>query len=309
MSGDSGELLYDTSQFSVSQSLALLFTWFSSFPGISKTSFDRLLYLLNTYLLPAGNKLPNSYNKARDTIKHLLVPVENFDCCENDCIIYRNSCKGDLKDLVACPECNTPRYYPNTSNAKKTFKYIPLAPRLNRMFANERISKLLQDHSKKSPSLEEMSLVDDLHRSTAWKELYDINGPFEGDPRGISFSLCTDGTNPFSKERVRYSMWPIMLNLLNLPQHLRNVRESILLTGIIPGKSEPQNLDPYVEVLVDEIMKLDNSVCFDAYRHENFKIKITLLMHILDYPGQNKLFHCAGKFITVNFSNTDTLGL
>lgn len=48
-------------------------------------------------------------------------------------------------------------------------------------------------------------------------------------------------------------MWPIMLSLLNLPAHLRNIRGSILLAGIIPGKDEPKNLDPYIEILVDEI--------------------------------------------------------
>lgn len=125
--------------------------------------------------------------------------------------------------------------------------------------------------------------------------MYDATGPFKGDPRGISFGFCTDGTNPYSKEKISYSMWPIMLSLLNLPLHLRNVRGSILLAGIIPGKDEPQNLDPYIKLLVDEITTLNGSRCFDAYRNEEFDMQVDILMHILDYPGQNKLFHCAGE--------------
>ena len=79
----SSELLFETSTLSVSQSLALLFKWFCSYPGISKECFSRLLYLLHTFFLPTGNKLPKSYIKARALIKDVLVPVQSYDCCVN----------------------------------------------------------------------------------------------------------------------------------------------------------------------------------------------------------------------------------
>ena len=84
-----------------------------------------------------------------------------------------------------------------------------------------------------------------------------------------------------------------MLSLLNLPPHLRNIRGSILLTGIIPGKDEPQNLDPYMDIIVKEIKNLNGLRCFDAFQNEEFDLQVNIVMHILDYPGQNKLFHCA----------------
>lgn len=290
------EQLYDTSEISVSQSLAILFNWYCSFPGISKEAFSRLLYLLNSFLLPNGNKLPNSYARAKSLIKDLLVPVQNYDCCSNDCIVFRNSAKGDFKDLDVCPKCGTTRYQPCTTVAKKQFKYIPLAPRLKRMYADKRISEILQNHLKEDvrPKVKQ-SMVLDLHQSFAWKSRYAVNGPFQGDPRGVSLSLCTDGTNPFSKEKVSYSMWPIMLTVLNLPRHTRNLHESIILAGIIPGKLEPQNLDPYMEILADEITSINGSLYFDAYQGEHFKMQLDIMMHVLDYPGQNKLFHCGGK--------------
>ena len=52
-------------------------------------------------------------------------------------------------------------------------------------------------------------------------------------------------------------MWPIMLSILNLPFPCRVQPGSILLAGIIPGKSEPKNLDPYIGILVDEINALN----------------------------------------------------
>ena len=45
----------------------------------------------------------------------------------------------------------------------------------------------------------------------------------------------------------------------------------MVLAGIIPGKSEPQHLDPYIEILVDEILSLSGKKCYDAYRDEYFE--------------------------------------
>lgn len=284
MSNDNSDLLHESSELSVCQTLAMLFNWFCSYPSISKECFDRLLYLLH----------PMSYAKAKVIIKDMLVPIQSYDCCINDCITYRNCAKGDFAELTHCPSCSAPRYKPNTSSAQKLFKYIPLGPRLKRMFANKKISEILQNHLNDTMS-QPPEIVSDLHQSKAWKSMYAVDGPFKGDTRGISFSLCADGTNPFSKEKIAYSMWPIMISLLNLPPHLRNIRGSILLAGIIPGKNEPQNLDPYIDILVEEIKHLNGLRCFDAFRNEEFDLQVDIFMHILDYPGQNKFFHCAGE--------------
>ena len=53
-------------------------------------------------------------------------------------------------------------------------------------------------------------------------------------------------------------MCPMLLVPLNLPQNLRTSAMSIMLAGIIPGPSEVKNTDPYVDVLVDEILELQN---------------------------------------------------
>ena len=81
-----------------------------------------------------------------------------------------------------------------------------------------------------------------------------------------------------------------MITILNLPSNVRTLHGSILLCGIIPGKSEPKSLDAYIAVLVDEIVGLNNRDFFDAYQNEKFKLKIDILLHILDYHGQSKLF-------------------
>lgn len=268
-------------------------------------------------MLPANNKLPNSYPQARKAIKSLLVPVKEYDCCPNDCIIFRNCSEGSFESLIDCPKCGSERFHPHTRVARKKFKYLPLAPRIKRMFANKNVSELLQahegehtnsttiaheeEHTVSSTIAHEeehtnSTTIADLHQTDTWKSIYSLTGHFKGDPRGICLSFCTDGTNPYSKEKISYSMWPITLTILNLPFRIRNLPKSILLAGIVPGKSEPKNIDPYIEILVDEIRSFNDVQCYDAYLEEHFDMKIDILFHILDYPGHNKLFHCVGKY-------------
>ena len=166
------------------------------------------------------------------------------------------------------------------------------------MFQNQIMSKQIQSHLMCASSTS--SVVSDLHQSSTWKSRYQPNGLFQGDTRGISLSFCTDGMNPFSKEKVVYSMWPIVMTILNLPRNIRNLPGSMCLVGIIPGKAEPRNMDPYLDIIVDEIIALNGSQLYDNYRKEFFKLKIDIMLHVLDYPGQAKVFHCQGTVIATN---------
>lgn len=141
-------------------------------------------------------------------------------------------------------------------------------------------------------------MIYDIHQSQAWEAAYNCTGIFGGDPRGISLALCADGVNPFAHNKVSYSMWPIMLTLLNLPRKIRNRFSSILLVGIIPanGTKEPHNLNPYIDIiLVDELLELCSSTLFDAYQNAPFKAKAAILLHVLDYPGMGKMMSVVGS--------------
>jgi hypothetical protein len=121
--------LHLSSDLTVCKTLGILFTWFCSSSGTSKEAFSRLLYILHNFLLPHGNKLPDSYAKALSKVKHLLIPVQKYDCCVNDCLVFRESTDGDFNDLEQCPECEEGRYLPGSKTARKVFKYLPIGPR------------------------------------------------------------------------------------------------------------------------------------------------------------------------------------
>lgn len=98
--------------------------------------------------------------------------------------------------------------------------------------------------------------------------------------------LSTDGVNPFSCNKVAYSMWPIMLSILNLPRNVRSLFGNIMLAGIVPAQAdghEPKNIDPYLEVVVDEILDLSGVTFFDAFKGAPFTFKVSLLNYVLDY--------------------------
>jgi len=287
-------LLFVNSTLTVLQALAHIFHWFTAHPATSKEAVSEMLSMQYNFLLPSGNLLPKSYYEAHHIIEPFLIKPEIFDACVNDCILYR---KG-YKDANFCPHCKCPRYKHGKVAARK-FLYLPLRPRLVRMFNNKGFSEVLQSHPgasfvNASSSSESMY---DIHDSPAWKQAYSETGMFKGDKRGISLALCTDGVNPFSHSRVKYSMWPIMMTILNLPRHLRSLFGSILLLGIIPGngKQEPKNLDPYLEVVADELQELNMLNIYDAFQNTIFNLKIEILLYVMDYPGIGKVFKVSGS--------------
>ena len=104
-----------------------------------------------------------------------------------------------------------------------------------------------------------------------------------------------DGLNPFAIEKNSYSMWPMFLIPLNLSHHIQMTSTSMMLMGLSPGPTEPKNTDPYVDVLVDDILDVNKLTMYDAYKDEMFRLKTNVVLHIFDYPGQNKILNCQGR--------------
>lgn len=92
-------------------------------------------------------------------------------------------------------------------------------------------------------------------------------------------------------------MTPMMLTLLNLPRQVRNAFGNIMLVGIIPGhgNSEASKLDPYIEIMVDELLHLTTCKIVDAYLNAPVDLKIKVLNYVMDYPGLSKVFNQQGS--------------
>ena len=285
-SGIAVQSLFEGSHTSVLQALVKYFSWFCEHPGISKEALSSLLSMQHS-MLPPGNSLPNSYESALSAIEPYLVQSVVYDVCRNDCVVF----KGSSATLSKCPKCNSDRYVSERSHIPtRTFTYLPLKPRLLRMFGTSNMAQVLQTHAV----VQDDDCIYDIQQSPAWKTTYST--VFK-DSRGISLALCTDGVNPFAHNKVSYSMWPIMLTLLNLPRNLRNRFSSILLVGIVPsnGGQEPRDLNPFLELLVEELLQISSTKMYDAYQGAPFECKVAVLLHILDYPGIGKVMSVVGS--------------
>lgn len=293
-----------STDLTVLQWLFMNFHYFSAHPSISKSAFSDNLQL-QARVHKTVCSLPASYHEAKKLIKPYLVEKVVFDVCINDCVVYRNSPKYRYARLDQCPVCNENRYVQRQSAgvnkrqvSRRTFNYIPLGPRLARVYGDENLSKLVFSHpGSKNELLSKNNYMEDIHDSPIWKDLYSDSGLFKGDKKGISFALELDGVNPFHNIGVIYSMVPMMMTILNLPRNVRNVFGNILLVGIIKGKKTKgeSSIDPYVEVLVDELMFLTSCQTYSAYDQAPVDIKLKLLLYVLDYTGLSKLFHQQGS--------------
>ena len=286
-------LLHSSLTSTLFETLVHLFDWFASHPSLSKEAFSKNLKMWHS-ILPEGNLLPTSYQEAYKIIKPYLDPEVIFDVCQNDCILFR----GEYKDSVSCPKCKESRFKAGKI-PKRTFHYLPLGPRLVRNYGAKDISYLLQSHGGENLALQNSGphSMSDIHDSPTWKEAFSANGAFKGDPRGVGLSLCLDGLNPWSKNKASYSMWPIVLGQLNLPRRIRFHFSNLILVGIIPSQvqgKEPNQLDPFLEVLLDEIFFLCNSKIYDAYQEAPFYVKVDIMIYILDYQGLGKVFSLTG---------------
>ncbi|XP_026439258.1 uncharacterized protein LOC113337940 [Papaver somniferum] len=215
---------------------------------------------------------------------------EKIHACPNDFLLFRK----DYKDDNTCRTCGASRWKkaPSCTSKgvpEKVMWYFSPIPIFQRMFRSPKTSKHLIYHSL--PRVEDGKLRHPVN-SPAWK-LVDNKWPeFAKEPRNLRLALSTDGFNPNSSVGGNYSCWPVMLAIYNFPLKLCKF---IMLTMLISGPKQPGNdIDVYLAPLIEDLQKLwDEGVeVFDAYKEENFNLKVVLLWTISDFPAYANLSGC-----------------
>src|SRR6266511_1029648 len=122
----------------------------------SNKSFNDLLCLLGD-MLPEGNELPANTYRAKKVLCPLGLEVEKIHACRNDCILYWK----EFANLHSCPVCGVSRYKGKIGpdgveervevtkgTPAKVAWYLPIIPRLKRLFANPKEAKMFRWHAK-----------------------------------------------------------------------------------------------------------------------------------------------------------------
>ncbi|KAK1607897.1 hypothetical protein QYE76_031570 [Lolium multiflorum] len=259
--------------------------------GWTDTSVDDILEYVKD-LLPAGNTCPGSLAEAKRITCPLDLPHEKYHACINDCIMYRK----EHMDKTKCPVCEAERYKKGKKKApRKVVWYFPLAPRLQRFYADRKEAKLMRWHAeRKEAVLNDEERIEHpvlTHPSDAsqWKALDNEFGSFGADPRNIRLGASTDGFNPFGNQSSTHSTWPVFVWIYNLPPWLCMKRKYIQMSMLIQGPTQPGNdINMYLELLKEELETLwaeEGVDTWDAVAEEYFPLRAALITTVQDYLG------------------------
>jgi len=240
---------------------------------------------------PSKNSLPENFYQAKKLVSKLGLNSQKIDCCVNGCMLY-------YKDTVAdreCKFCHNPRYIPSKTGmgkhkdvpAKRMF-YLPITPRLKRLYASTETAKEMRWHHRNSSSSSSSVLC---HPSDgkAWKHFDMMYPDFAKEPRNVRLGLCSDGFTPYIQASSSpYSCWPVIVTPYNLPPEMCMTKPFMFLTCLIPGPSDPKlHIDVYLQPLMDELQNLwsHGDLTYDISTKQNFVMKAMLMWTINDFPA------------------------
>ncbi|XP_021729936.1 uncharacterized protein LOC110696917 [Chenopodium quinoa] len=271
----------------------------------SDTSLNHMLQLLND-VLPNGSNLPKNLYQMKKIMADLGLGYTKIDACPNDCMLYWKEKVNDEK----CNVCDVSRWKDpligKKSGPAKVLRHFPLIPRLKRLFMSRKTSKLMRWHKKGHSKDGKQRHPSD---SLAWKNLDEKYPEFARDARNLRLGLASDGFNPFSNMSTNHSTCPVVLMVYNLPPWLCMKDSYFIMSLLISGPKDPGNdIDVYLQPLIDELMELWNGVeTYDALTNDTFILRAALLWTINDFPAYGNLSGWKTKgYLACPHCNVDT---
>ncbi|XP_060177962.1 uncharacterized protein LOC132607901 [Lycium barbarum] len=263
--------------------------------NVPQGAMDAVISLIHELVDPKL-EIPENYYKAKRLVSKLGLSSMRIDCCESGCMLYY---KGD-NSLEFCKFCGRARFKRTRSGKRvvvKAMHYLPLTPRLKRLYASNSSAPHMRWHSE---NRRPPGVICHPLDGEAWKHFDATYPDFAAEPRNIRLGLCSDGFAPHSVSAAPYSCWPVFLTPYNLPPELCMTSPYIFLNCIIPGPRNPKVLiDVYLQPLINElkILWLEEVETFDVSLKQNFNLRATLMWTINDFPAYEMLsgWMTAGK--------------
>ncbi|KAL2231065.1 UNVERIFIED_CONTAM: hypothetical protein Sindi_1700900 [Sesamum indicum] len=169
--------------------------------NLPEACYDRLVSTIKS-MLPEDEKLLDNFYTTKKHLGKLGLGYEKIDSCVNNCILYYKENNG----LQECPICYHPRYKPIKAGSRKkvafkVLRYLPLIPRMKRLYASNYTCEHMTWHANNPSSQESMA-----HPShgEAWKHFDRTHPSFASDARNVRLGLCIDGFSPFGNSRRLY---------------------------------------------------------------------------------------------------------
>jgi hypothetical protein len=187
----------------------------------------------------------------------------------------------NLKYCSFCKKCrykkvvNKDESMQITSVPVKVLRYLPLKPRLQRLYLSQKTAKHMRWH--KEGIRNNTGCMSHPSDGTAWKALDHYDPSFARDPQNVHVGLATDGFTLFNSNAAPY----------NLPPSLCMKDEYVFFTLIIPEPNNPsKRLNMSMQPLIDELHELWNGVrTYDSSRKEYINMRVAFLWSIHDFPA------------------------
>ncbi|CAL2240280.1 unnamed protein product [Prunus armeniaca] len=250
---------------------------------MSNLCFDYFLGVFKR-MFPTDNCLPKDHKQAQKVLNGLGLGYEKIHACKNNCMLFYK----EHESLDTCPICNESRFKMTSQNRttkipQKVMRYLPLKPRLQRLYMSTHTATDMRWHKEKQ-------VDDDVMRHPAdgevWKEFDRTFPEFAANPRNIRLGLATEGFNPYGVLNQHHSTWPIFVFPYNLPPWKCMKKEYMMMTVLItedPGRS----IDVYLRPLVDELKDLwTNGVrTYDKSTGKMFTLRAAVMWTVNDFPA------------------------
>jgi hypothetical protein len=113
--------------------------------------------------------------------------------------------------------------------AVKQLRYMPITPKLKRLYLSEETAKQMRWHKKGKRDSEDPDIISHPADTEAWEALNHFDPEFARDPRSVRLGLSMDGFQPHNEASSPYSCWPafVMPYNLSLNKCLKELRKQM----------------------------------------------------------------------------------
>jgi hypothetical protein len=148
--------------------------------------------------------------------------------------------------------------------AVKQLRYIPIMPRLKRLFLCDEMAQQMRWQKEGIRDSEDADIILHPADAEAWHALNYFDLEFARDPRSVRLSLSIDDFQPYRSDSIAYSCWPVFVMLYNLPLNKCLKEGFIFLTLVILGPKElKKQMNIFLRPLLEEMKELWQGV--DTY--------------------------------------------
>lgn len=132
--------------------------------------------------------------------------------------------------------------------------------------------------------------LNDVYDGNIWKSFINYKGvPFLSEPLTFGLMINVDWFQPY--KHVQYSVGAMYITVLNLPRHLRNKTNNIILIGLMPGPRESScDINSYIAPLVEELNLFWHGIEMPVHGFSSKQtVRCALLSAACDLPAGRKL--------------------